>query len=165
VPLYLRLKKDKILSGFLRGRIFEFISQNPGAHLRMIKNELGIELGVLRYHLDILEKADLITSRRDSNLKRFFCIARKKSISSKQLKELDRPAEVTGSEELSDIQKKILAELESEPGLTAKILSDRLNLNRQITRYNLRRLGEMKLVVPRLSEFGIKYFNETNTVS
>jgi predicted transcriptional regulator len=43
-------------------RIFDFISENPGCHLRKIRKELSLAMGTVQYHLDKLEK----TSKMDS---------------------------------------------------------------------------------------------------
>lgn len=47
-------------------KIFEFVQQNPGCHLRRIKNELGMSMGTTQYHLDSLEKAGKIISEKHS---------------------------------------------------------------------------------------------------
>ena len=39
-----------------REAILDYISDNPGAHLRKIARDLDIHLSTLRYHLDNLEK-------------------------------------------------------------------------------------------------------------
>jgi len=47
-----------------RQRIYEFIKNNPGAHLRMICRELELAMGATQHHLAILEKSGRIKSRR-----------------------------------------------------------------------------------------------------
>ena len=53
-------------------KIFTYISNNPGSHLRKIARELKISLSTLRYHLDQLEKNGLIASQKQYNLKVYF---------------------------------------------------------------------------------------------
>jgi predicted transcriptional regulator len=48
----------------VRDRILRFIHDNPGCHLRKIKDELDLAMGTVQYHLDKLEKAGRITSQR-----------------------------------------------------------------------------------------------------
>jgi len=55
-----------------RRRIYQFISRFQGAHLREVRRALKLELGVLKYHLDYLEKKDFITSRKEKYRKRYF---------------------------------------------------------------------------------------------
>ena len=38
----------------VRAKIYEYIRQNPGIHLRGLAEEMGISMGTLRYHLNIL---------------------------------------------------------------------------------------------------------------
>lgn len=52
-------------------RVLLFIEQNPGCHLRQIKRDLGISMGTLQYHLNLLEKSGKIASERHS-LHRFY---------------------------------------------------------------------------------------------
>ena len=47
-----------------RKRIYEYIQNNPGAHLRTISKELGLAMGNTQYHLNTLENAGQIRSRR-----------------------------------------------------------------------------------------------------
>ena len=42
--------------GDVRDRILRFIRDNPGCHLRKIKDELDVGMGTVQYHLDKLEK-------------------------------------------------------------------------------------------------------------
>jgi len=47
-----------------RQLIYEFIKNNPGAHLRMICRKLELAMGATQHHLAILEKSGKIKSRR-----------------------------------------------------------------------------------------------------
>jgi len=55
-----------------RRQIFDYISENPGVHLRKISRDINIHLSTLRYHLDYLETKGLITSQKEDNLKIYF---------------------------------------------------------------------------------------------
>lgn len=52
--------------------ILETIKQNPGWHLRKIKQYLNISMGTVQYHLDRLEKSGKITSTRNGLYKHYF---------------------------------------------------------------------------------------------
>jgi predicted transcriptional regulator len=58
----------------VRDRIIRFISENPGCHLRKIKDELDLAMGTVQYHLDRLEKAGRITSQKQSLHKFYFLV-------------------------------------------------------------------------------------------
>jgi predicted transcriptional regulator len=58
----------------VRDRILRFIHDNPGCHLRKIKDELDVGMGTVQYHLDKLEKAGRITSQKLSLHKYYFLV-------------------------------------------------------------------------------------------
>lgn len=45
-----------------RKQIFEYIQAHPGSHFSKVKRELGMETGLLQYHLRTLEEYDIIES-------------------------------------------------------------------------------------------------------
>ena len=55
-----------------RQKIYEIIEQNEGIHLREICRLLDKKMGVVQYHLYVLENANLISALRDGRYKRFF---------------------------------------------------------------------------------------------
>ena len=55
-----------------RKRIYEEIVLNPGLHFRELQRRLQMPTGMLTYHLNILEKHGLISSRRDGKYVRYF---------------------------------------------------------------------------------------------
>ena len=60
------------LSVASRRRIYECVTTNPGAHLRELARRCTMPLGTSLYHLDYLESAGMIVSRRDGRYKRYF---------------------------------------------------------------------------------------------
>jgi len=55
-----------------RVRILQFIKANPGTHLRKIKRELNLAMGVIQYHLYRLERDRSIISAPDGLYKRYY---------------------------------------------------------------------------------------------
>jgi len=55
-----------------RIEINNFIKSNPGVHFRGICDSLGLSVGVVQYHLSVLERAGFITSYTDGQNKRYF---------------------------------------------------------------------------------------------
>lgn len=55
-----------------RVRILQFIKANPGTHLRKIKRELNLAMGVIQYHLYKLERDRSIVSARHGLYKRYY---------------------------------------------------------------------------------------------
>lgn len=61
-----------ILDQPTRLEIYNFIKNNPGIHFRGICDRLSLSVGVVQYHLDVLERAGIITCQVDGQNKRFF---------------------------------------------------------------------------------------------
>lgn len=55
-----------------RLEIYTFIKDNPGVHFRGICDGLGLSVGVVQYHLCVLEHAGLINAVADGQNKRYF---------------------------------------------------------------------------------------------
>jgi predicted transcriptional regulator len=72
IPLYTKLHKNKILDHFTRGRVYEYIRNNPGTYYSEIKRELELNNGNLTYHLHTLEREALIKSRTKGRFKVFY---------------------------------------------------------------------------------------------
>jgi predicted transcriptional regulator len=60
------------LEGDIYSKVLDFIQQNPGCHLRQIKNEIGMSMGSVQYQLFRLEKNGRITSIRRGLYKFYF---------------------------------------------------------------------------------------------
>ncbi|NVM30633.1 MAG: hypothetical protein HWN65_17470 [Candidatus Helarchaeota archaeon] len=55
-----------------RQKIYDLIERNEGIHLREICRALDKKMGVVQYHIYVLEGANLISSMKDGRYKRFF---------------------------------------------------------------------------------------------
>jgi predicted transcriptional regulator len=62
----------ELLSLSRRKMIFHQISKYPGTYIREMEKTLSLTMGDLQYHLQQLEKADLISSHDDGRRKRYF---------------------------------------------------------------------------------------------
>jgi predicted transcriptional regulator len=142
LPLYAKIKKDKVLDNFIRGRIYQFIIHCPGAHLRFIKKTLGVEMGVLSYHLNILERAGMIRSVRRGNLKRFFSTTREGG---------------SGMNEYQSVQKDILDELSLRPGQGIRALSTILSKDRQVVAFCVNDLLDKKVLIDKRTVRGVMF--------
>lgn len=66
------MKKEDILELEARRRIYNYIKETPGAHLRDIKRALELPMGVLEHHLRYLEKHEIISAKKDRYYKRYY---------------------------------------------------------------------------------------------
>jgi predicted transcriptional regulator len=55
-----------------RLEIYTFVKSNPGVHFRGICDSLGLSVGVVQYHLSVLERAGFIAGYIDGQNKRYF---------------------------------------------------------------------------------------------
>ena len=137
---FARLQRNRLLENAVRKRIYEFIADHPGKHYRAILSHLGLSMGVLTYHLNTLERGELITSNQDGVYRRFYQAGRKA--------ELRRF--------LSKIQQKIVAVIEQNGGISQAGIAQTLELSRPLVNYHLHVLQDAGLVrlVPRGRETG-----------
>jgi len=80
------ISKETVLKLKTRQEIYNFISKNPGLHFREIFRKANLSLGCLRYHLNYLEKLNLIVSKPDLKYKRYYV---KESIGKKEVEILN----------------------------------------------------------------------------
>jgi predicted transcriptional regulator len=100
-----------------RKAVLDYISDNPGSHLRKIARDLDIRLSTLRYHLDYLEKKGSIGCQKQNNLKVYFA--------SGKLKPLEKTlTPLLQQKRFRDI---ILVLIDS-PGLTFTQIVDKLSI-------------------------------------
>ncbi len=131
VPLFTRLRSDKVLDNFTRGQIYGYIRANPGAHYSELHHILEVKNGVLAYHLRVLMREEYIVARSEGVYKRFYPrdykIPRRRRI-------------------LTRLQADILEAVEGEPGMTQRALARTLGESRQVVSYNVRVLREAGLL-------------------
>ena len=66
------MHKTNLLNLKNRKKIYDFISDYPGIHLRKIFEELEISESTIRYHLNYLVKHELITKQEKNGYARFY---------------------------------------------------------------------------------------------
>jgi parallel beta-helix repeat protein len=132
LPLYTRLKKEKLLDQPTRERIYGYIIGNPGAHFGLIKEELGLGNGQLVYHLKQLEDAHMVYSREDGAKKRFY--------------PADVPIAKEGTPNISSIQEKLLNVIKDDSGIGQKKLASKMGISRQVAGYHLTKMERKGLI-------------------
>jgi len=66
------ITNEDILKLETRKEIYNFIEKNPGLHLREISRNMNISFGNLRYHLNFLEKQNLIRKKESKRYTRYY---------------------------------------------------------------------------------------------
>jgi len=64
--------KEKVLENEHRRTIYNFVKENPGLHLRELQRRLKIPLSTLEYHLDYLERKEILSLEDDRRYCRYF---------------------------------------------------------------------------------------------
>lgn len=118
-----------------RKQIFNYVSDNPGSHLRKIARDVDIRLSTLRYHLDHLEKKGLIVSQKQNNLKIYFASGKLK------------PQEKTLTQLLQQKHfRDIILVLIDSPGSTFSQIADRLSMSPSTTSKYINILESKKIL-------------------
>jgi len=58
-----------------RSRIYEYIKNHPGTHLRKLSKNVGVAMGGAQHHLGVLDKFGLIKSRRKGMYKVYYTVS------------------------------------------------------------------------------------------
>ncbi len=125
-----------------RQKIYELISQNEGIHLREICRTLDKKMGVIQYHIYVLENANLISSMKDGRYKRFFVNHQGSPEERLIISILQR--ETTG---------KILSLIfeTNENGISHSTLAKELNSSSQAVMWHVNKLTEAGIITARKS--------------
>lgn len=121
-----------------RIQILEFIRAHPGSHLRRIKRELNLAMGVLQYHLYKLEKDQRIVSCKRGLYKRFYL-----SLGFKLEEQ-----EILGVL-FQETERDLLLYLLNTPDATQKELSEFAHISASSTSWHMKRLVQVGLVEAR----------------
>jgi DNA-binding MarR family transcriptional regulator len=133
LPLYTRIQKEDVLDQFVRGQIYGFIKTNPGVHYNQILRKVGVKNGTLSYHLGVLEKTELIQSRREGLKYRAFYPTGMNFPKAERFR-------------LTDLQIQIIGSIRSRPGMSQKEIAQSLGQKPQTINYNIKVLGQAGLI-------------------
>lgn len=129
-PLYTRLARTELLDHETREAIHDHLEEQPGAHLRAIKRELGLAHGTLLHHLKMLEDQGLIRSVKDGMYRRFYLAGE------------EQVAEPTAS-----TRDRVAGLIFEHPGITNEEIARRLETQPNRTHYHVSNLlddGEIR---------------------
>ncbi|HYS72345.1 MAG TPA: FG-GAP-like repeat-containing protein, partial [Thermoplasmata archaeon] len=133
LPLYTKIKRERVLDHFVRGQIFGYIQANPGEHYNAIKEALGLTNGSLAHHLRTLEREQFIKSKRYGLYRRFYPMNYR------------MPADDVYQP--NEIQTTILAVIREHPGITQKEIAGRLTLTPPTVNYHIAVLSHRRLIL------------------
>jgi predicted transcriptional regulator len=131
LPLYTKIKREKILDHFVRGKIYGYILANPGEHYNAIRQALGLTNGSLAHHLRTLERESFIKSKRFGIYRRFYPM------------NMQIPTERF---EVNEIQNTIMGIIKNHPGISQKEIASDVNLTPPTVNYHIGILNHEGLV-------------------
>jgi predicted transcriptional regulator len=132
-----------------RGRIYDYIKNKPGSHLRKISKELVIAMGDIQYHLSILEKSGLVKSRRIGIYKVYYTVSilegREESILAILQQETPR---------------EIVIHIVQHSGVTQSEIADHMGFSSPTINWHMSNLIEFGLVKAQKDRQFVKYYLE-----
>jgi len=129
-----------------KDEILDYIKLHPGSHLRQIKRELGLSMGVAQYHLYALEKEKRILSRRKNLYRRFYPAF---GFSEHQQQVLDVLSQET--------ERDLVIYLVQNPSANQKELSEYAKISAGTVNWHMKRLIASGLVKVRREGQFVKY--------
>lgn len=133
IPMYTRIQKEDVLDQFVRGQIYGYIKTNPGVHYNQIRRGIDVKNGTLSYHLGVLEKTELIKSRREGLRYRAFYPTSMKFPKVERFR-------------LTELQISILDIINKNSGIDQKEIANKLDKKPQTINYNIKVLEQAGLI-------------------
>ena len=118
---YTKIKRNRLLENQRREMIFDYIKAHPGEHFRGIQKALNLEVGLVTYHLNKLERKEFIKSRQDGQYRRFYPM----------------DAKIDVKLILSQIQENILNWIKRNPGVTGSSIATQLGVDKKLVQYHV----------------------------
>ena len=134
-----------------RTQILNFVTEHPGAHLRLIKRELNLAMGVIQYHLYTLEKERKVISRRRGFYKRFYPTL---LFGDRELEIMDVLAQET--------ERDLLLFLMQNPNATQKELSGYARVSPSSINWHVQRLSKARFVEITRDSANVRYLVKVN---
>jgi predicted transcriptional regulator len=132
VPLYTKIRRERVLDHFIRGQIYGYILANPGEHYNAIKQALNLTNGSLAHHLKTLEREEFVKSRKFGLYRRFYP------------KSMRIPDD--GDFQMNNIQKNIVTVIDKKPGITQKEIAQAMNVTPPTVNYHIGILASAKMI-------------------
>ena len=116
-------------------RVYQHIKKNPGVHLRKVCRDLGLAMGDVQYHVNLLEKQGTVRSTRSGLYRRFYASG---IFGERESLVLSALAQETPRE--------LLLHLIEAPGSSQEELAAELGITAPSVSWNIKRLIQLGLV-------------------
>ena len=132
VPLYTKIRRERVLDHFVRGQIYGYILANPGEHYNAIKHALNLTNGSLAHHLRTLEREEFVKSRKFGLYRRFYP------------KHMRIPQD--GDFRMNNVQRNIVDVIDGNPGISQKEIAMAMNITPPTVNYHIGILASAKMI-------------------
>lgn len=132
-----KVGRSNILKNSCREKIFDLIRSRPGIYFSEISRETGINRGTARYHVDILEKENLIVSYNTKGKVRFFM--KNSTYDEKEMKLI--------SILKNDISRKIICEILRCQPVNNNSLAEKLGVSASTVSWHVKYLKEQGIIL------------------
>jgi len=141
-----REARERLLTHFVRGRIYQIIEYEPGIHLSELQRKAGVARGVCAYHLHALEKAGLVRAARDGMYLRFTATKVK----------IDADAYALAADD-----REVLRAIEARPGITEREVVEMLGRTSHQVERSVKALAQTGYVEARREGDAVQLFART----
>jgi len=130
-----KLTRDDILKNPLRAQIVEYISQNPGSHVRDIRRAMNIDNAESAWHLKMLERFGFLRSKRFGKFLAFYPMNLPESDYDEILCEIRQ-----------ETTYRVLYDLYTAPQSSLNDISQRLAMNPSTIQYHVEKLLKLSVI-------------------
>lgn len=130
-----------------RTRIYEYIKNTPGSHLRKISKELEIALGDTQYHLNTLQKSGSIKSKHMGIYKVYFSVSILEGRDESILAILQQ-----------ETPRELILYLVEKPGATQGEIADHIGFSSSTINWHMSNLIEIGLVSSQKDKQAVRYY-------
>lgn len=135
MPLYSRLTQDDLLENDTRSHLLDLISEEPGLSMQQLADQTDAGWGTTVYHLQRLEQAGFIKSRKQGHHRRFYTVG---EVGQEEVEALGMLR--------NDTPRKIARYLVQDPGCNQKAICEALDISPSLAHKYLKRMEEQQLL-------------------
>jgi len=143
------IDQDDVISQGTRNQIYNIIKNNDGIHFREICRQLNKKMGVIQYHLSVLEKNNYIKSVKNGRYKCFFSIKNDSTIYNPiqylSFKEKEIRQNIITAIKCNTAQN-IIKYLKNNGETSHKTLSELCSISPQAITFHCQRLEKMNII-------------------
>ena len=139
-------QKQELLDQPTRSSIYELIKKNPGLHFRAICRVLNKKMGVVQYHISVLENATLIRAVRDGRYKCFFATNQKNVNPEDRNPERERLSDFIKTNLRKTTPSKLIIHLVREDEASHQKLSQVADVSPQAITFHTKRLAQFGII-------------------